>query len=51
MLLIPLLRRSRPSRSLEVAKVTLYRTKEPVAEVSQANAGLLRRDRCATIAV
>ena len=44
MLHIPLLRKSRPYRSLEVAKVTHYRTKEPVAEVSQANAGLLRRD-------
>jgi acyl-CoA reductase-like NAD-dependent aldehyde dehydrogenase len=44
MLHIPLLRKSRPYRSLEVATVPHYRTKEPVAEVSQANAGLVRRD-------
>jgi acyl-CoA reductase-like NAD-dependent aldehyde dehydrogenase len=44
MIHIPLLRRSRPYRSLEIAKVPHYRSKEPVAEVSQANPGLLRRD-------
>lgn len=41
---IPLLRRGRPYRSLDVVRVPHYRTRETVAEVSQANAGLVARD-------
>jgi acyl-CoA reductase-like NAD-dependent aldehyde dehydrogenase len=41
---IPLLRRGRPYRSLDVVRVPHYRTREAVAEVSQANAGLVARD-------
>jgi hypothetical protein len=41
---LPLLRRGRPYRSLEVARATHYRTGEPFVEVSQANVGLIRRD-------
>jgi len=41
---IPILRKGRPYRSLDVALVKHYRDGEPVAELSQANAGLVRRD-------
>jgi acyl-CoA reductase-like NAD-dependent aldehyde dehydrogenase len=41
---IPILRRGRPYRSVDVASVPHYRTREAVAEVSQANAGLVARD-------
>ncbi len=44
MLHIPILRRGQPYRSLDAAHPPHYRTGEPVAEVSQANAGLIRRD-------
>ena len=44
MLHIPVLRRGRPYRSLEVARVPHHRSREPFVEVSQANAGLIRRD-------
>ena len=44
MLHIPILRRGRPYRSLEVARVPQHRSREPFVEVSQANAGLIRRD-------
>jgi hypothetical protein len=44
MIHIPLLRRGRPYRSLEVARVAHFRSREPFVEVSQANAGLVRRD-------
>jgi acyl-CoA reductase-like NAD-dependent aldehyde dehydrogenase len=44
MLHIPILRRGEPYRSLEVARAVHYRTREPFVEVSQANAGLVRRD-------
>ncbi len=44
MLHIPLLRKGRPYRSLDVAQAIHYRTGEPFVEVSQANAGLIRRD-------
>ena len=44
MVSIPLLRRGRPYRSLDVARVPHHATGRPFAEVSQANAGLIRRD-------
>ena len=47
MLHIPILRKGRPYRSLDVARVPDFRTREPFVEVSQANVGLIRRDRLA----
>lgn len=44
MLHIPILRRGEPYRSLDVARAAHHRTREPFVEVSQANAGLVRRD-------
>ncbi len=44
MLHIPLLRHGRPYTSLDVVRVPHYRTREPFVEISQANAGLIRRD-------
>lgn len=44
MIHVPVLRRGRPYRSLDVARVPHFRSREPFAEVSQANAGLVRRD-------
>lgn len=44
MLHIPILRHGRPYRSIDVARVVHHRTREPLAEVSQANVGLIRRD-------
>ncbi len=41
---IPLLRRGRPYRSLDTVRTPHYRTGEPIVEISQANAGLIRRD-------
>jgi acyl-CoA reductase-like NAD-dependent aldehyde dehydrogenase len=41
---IPILRRGVPYRSLDVARVDHHRTKRPFVEISQANAGLIRRD-------
>ncbi len=41
---LPILRRGRPYRSVDVATVPHFRTKEPFVGVSQANAGLLGRD-------
>jgi hypothetical protein len=41
---IPVLRQGRPYRSLEVARVPDFRTREAFVEVSQANPGLVRRD-------
>jgi aldehyde dehydrogenase family protein len=41
---LPLLRRGTPYKSLDVAKAVHYRTREPIADVSQANLGLIRRD-------
>ena len=41
---IPLLRRGRPYRSLDVVRTPHYRTGEPFVEISQANVGLIRRD-------
>jgi hypothetical protein len=44
MLHLPILRRGRPYRSVEVAPAPHFRTRQAVAGVSQANAGLVRRD-------
>ena len=44
MLHLPVLRAGRSYRSLETATLTDIRSGEPVAEVSQANAGLIARD-------
>ncbi len=41
---LPLLRRGEPYKSLDVVRVEHHRTRELVAEVSQANGGLIRRD-------
>ena len=44
MIHLPLLRRGESYTSLDTAKVPHYRTGEPVAELSLANSGLIRRD-------
>ena len=44
MLHIPILRKGRPYRSVEVARAVHHKTKEPLVEISQANSGLIRRD-------
>lgn len=44
MLHLPILRKGRPYRSVDLAKAVHYRTKEPMVEISQANSGLIRRD-------
>jgi acyl-CoA reductase-like NAD-dependent aldehyde dehydrogenase len=44
MIHLPLLRKGEPYVSLDTAKVPHYRTGEPVAELSLANPGLIRRD-------
>lgn len=44
MLHIPILRKGRPYKSLDVARAPHHRTKQPFVEVSQANVGLIRRD-------
>ena len=44
MLHIPLLRAGEPYQSLDVVRVVHHRTREPFVEISQANAGLIRRD-------
>ena len=44
MINLPILRQGRPYYSLDVARVPHHRTREPFVEVSQANAGLIRRD-------
>ena len=41
---LPILRKGQPYKSLDVATAVHYRTREPIAEVSQANLGLIRRD-------
>ena len=41
---IPLLRNGEPYRSLDVARVSHHRTHNLFVEISQANAGLIRRD-------
>ncbi|HKY31871.1 MAG TPA: aldehyde dehydrogenase family protein [Candidatus Polarisedimenticolia bacterium] len=41
---VPILRSGRPYRSLDLVRIPDVRTGEPVAEVSQANRGLIARD-------
>lgn len=41
---LPVLRRGVSYRSLDVVRVPHHRTREPFVEISQANAGLIRRD-------
>src|SRR6476620_5740436 len=44
MLHIPILRRGTEYRSLDIARVPHHQSRETFVEVSQANAGLIRRD-------
>ena len=44
MIQLPLLRHGVPYHSLDVVRVPHHRTREPFVEISQANAGLIRRD-------
>src|SRR5829696_698564 len=44
MLHIPILRQGNQYKSLDVARVAHHQTREPFVDVSQANAGLIRRD-------
>lgn len=44
MLHLPVLRQGRAYRSVDVLRVPHFRTKQTVLELSQANAGLIRRD-------
>ena len=44
MLHLPVIRRGVPYRSLDTIRVPHHRTREPFVEISQANAGLIRRD-------
>jgi Aldehyde dehydrogenase family len=44
MLHLPILRHGVPYKSLDVVRVSHYRTREPLVEISQANPGLIRRD-------
>ncbi|HEX8492058.1 MAG TPA: aldehyde dehydrogenase family protein [Pyrinomonadaceae bacterium] len=44
MLHLPLLRKGKPYKSLDVSRVLHHRTREVFVEVSQANSGLIRRD-------
>src|SRR6266550_4192776 len=44
MLHIPILRHGEPYKSLDVARIPHHQTREPFVEISQANAGLIRRD-------
>lgn len=48
MIEIPILRAGRPYRSLETQTLRDLRTGEPVAEISQANSGLIKRDLAAS---
>lgn len=41
---LPILRQGREYRSIDVANAIHFQTREPVAQVSQANVGLIRRD-------
>ncbi len=45
---VPILRFGRPYASLDRVTVTDHRTGEPIASISQANAGLIRRDALRT---
>ncbi|MBC8030512.1 MAG: aldehyde dehydrogenase [Pyrinomonadaceae bacterium] len=44
MIHIPILRHGEPYKSLDVARVAHHQTREQFVEISQANAGLIRRD-------
>jgi hypothetical protein len=44
MIHLPILRHGVPYRSVDVATVVHHRTRQPFVQVSQANAGLIRRD-------
>jgi acyl-CoA reductase-like NAD-dependent aldehyde dehydrogenase len=44
MIHLPILRHGVPYKSLDVVRVLHHRTREPFVEISQANAGLIRRD-------
>jgi acyl-CoA reductase-like NAD-dependent aldehyde dehydrogenase len=44
MIHIPILRRGEPYKSLDVATTVHHQTREPFVAISQANAGLIRRD-------
>ena len=44
MLHIPILRKGNPYKSIDVQRVPHFKTREMFVEVSQANAGLIRRD-------
>lgn len=44
MLHIPILRQGQPYKSVDLIRTANFRTKEPFVEISQANAGLIRRD-------
>src|SRR5262245_15746458 len=44
MLSIPILRHGKEYVSLDVARTAHHQTREPFVEISQANAGLIRRD-------
>ena len=44
MIHLPILRQGVPHKSLDVVTVPHSRTREPFVEISQANAGLIRRD-------
>lgn len=44
MLHIPILRKGNPYRSVDVQRVPHFKTRETFVEISQANAGLIRRD-------
>ena len=41
---IPILRRGQPYYSIDLARVSHLQSREPFVEISQANAGLIRRD-------
>jgi acyl-CoA reductase-like NAD-dependent aldehyde dehydrogenase len=44
MIHVPILRHGEPYKSLDVAVARHHQTREPFVEISQANAGLIRRD-------
>ncbi len=44
MIHIPILRKGEPYQSLDITTTPHHRTREPFVEISQANAGLIRRD-------
>src|SRR5262245_37466167 len=44
MLHLPILRKGKPYKSIDLLRVPHHRTREPFLEISQANTGLIRRD-------